>query len=98
MRSALSRYCNILGLACNSVSDGQALKILEQRHGSVVRETYETGVVQKWALDNHIHGAFVVPNSYQQIDFVVCIICTSLVFMGALAHHLQCRIALADWV
>jgi len=48
----------------------QALKILEERHGSVVRETYETGVVQKWALDNHIHGAFVVPNSYQQIDFV----------------------------
>ena len=90
MRSALSRYCDIPGPACNSRSDGQALKILEERHGSVVRETYETGAVKKWSLDNHVHGAFVIPNSYQQIDFVVCITNTSLALRG---HWLTACIA-----
>ena len=51
----------------------QALDILEERHGSVVRETYETGVVKKWQEDNHAHGAFVIQNAFQRVDLMVCI-------------------------
>ena len=49
----------------------QALKLLEERHGSVVRETYETGVVMKWQEDNHAHGAFVIQNAFQRVDLMV---------------------------
>ena len=49
----------------------QALQLLEERHGSVVRETYETGVVKKWQEDNHAHGAFVIQNAFQRVDLMV---------------------------
>ena len=49
----------------------QALDILEERHGRIVRDSFETGVVKKWQLDNHAHGAFVIHDVYQRNDLTV---------------------------
>merc|ERR1712142_1367208 len=48
----------------------RALNILAERHGNVVRETYETGIVKKWQEDTHSRGAFVFQNAYQKFDFL----------------------------
>merc|ERR1712142_21587 len=47
-----------------------ALKHLEERHGSVVRETYQTGAVKKWQEDNHAYGGFVLQNAFQRHDLM----------------------------
>ena len=44
---------------------------MEDRHGRVVRDTYETGVVKKWLEDNHAHGAFVLHSNFQMNDLMV---------------------------
>ena len=49
----------------------QALKSLEERHGRVVRETFQTGAVKKWQEDNHAHGGFVIQNAFQRVDLMV---------------------------
>ncbi len=36
------------------------MDLLEERHGRVVKDTFETGVVKKWSEDEFSHGAFVL--------------------------------------
>ena len=38
----------------------QCLDLLEERHGRVVKDTFETGIVKKWSEDEFSHGAFVL--------------------------------------
>merc|ERR1712142_983118 len=47
-----------------------ALKSLEERHGKVVRETFQTATVKKWQEDNHAYGAFVLQNAFQRVDLM----------------------------
>ena len=49
----------------------QALDLLQKRHGEVVRETYQSGVVKKWSHDTHSHGAFVMHGVMQRYQYLV---------------------------
>ena len=49
----------------------KALNELAKRHGNVVKQTYQEGVVKKWGLDEHSHGAFVLYGVGQRGHFKV---------------------------
>jgi len=45
------------------------LKELSLIHGPVVREEYEEAFMYNWVTDQNSHGAFVVPEQYQSINY-----------------------------
>ena len=44
---------------------------MAKRHGNVVKQTYQEGVVKKWELDENSHGAFVLYGVGQRGHFKV---------------------------
>ena len=54
----------------NVNDDHKALGLLEKRHGKVVRDTFEEGLVKKWNTDSFSHGAFVLQGVYQRHHFM----------------------------
>ena len=49
----------------------KCIDTLAKRHGEVVRETYEEGIVKKWNLDSFSHGAFVQQGVFQRYFHMV---------------------------
>ena len=47
------------------------MDLLTRRHGEVVRETFQTGLVKKWSEDSHSHGAFVMHGVLQRYQYMV---------------------------